>query len=408
MTKLKYNWPACLSIALLTSIVWAQPLSGGPRLPSLILMIFGSILLLRKKISFSDRRLQCLLVILALFWVPTVLSAISSYEPKKSLQMVIMLPLFILLAAAAFYILDNYLSQKLLLTVITVLCCFWLVDASIQLYSGTDIFGIELFDGRRVNAPFKHLRLGLFISILLPLVLVQLERYGLFWQAAYLIVAIVIVVSTGIRTNLLIVILAVGLYIIGKQKARWLLVVIPCVLVAGLLAANFSDIAQRKANSFSQLPTNYESLNSLSSYRMDIWLAASNMLIENPLTGIGARSFSEAYDDHSSPGNKFHNMDVGSRAHHAHHPIISIAAETGFIGLFGFLAAIYLLVRWGRSSASRVLANPWAQMLILIAFPIQSMPIFFSLWWFPFIVFVLICYLHTIQEQTPESVINEA
>ncbi|MBV1913974.1 MAG: O-antigen ligase family protein [Pseudomonadales bacterium] len=405
MTKSNFSWPALLSVALFTSLVWTQPLPGGPRAPSLFLIVFGAVLLFRKKVTFSDIRMQRMLIILALIWVPTCISTFTSYEPEKSLQLVVMLPLFLLASVAGYHVLDNYLTQKLLLGIITILCCFWIFDASIQLIFGKDLFGIELFDGRRVNAPFKHLRLGLFVSILLPVVLVQLERYGLFWQALYLLVSIVIVTSTGIRTNLLIVILAVGLYIIGKRKAGWLLIVIPFILVAGVLAASFSDIAQKKLNSFSQFPTTYDDVNKLSSYRLDIWEASSNMLLENPFAGVGARSFSEAFNDHSSPGNRFHKSE--RRAHHTHHPIISIAAETGFPGLFGFLIAVYMLARWGRDSASRALANPWAQILILIAFPIQSMPIFFTLWWFPFIIFVLICYLHTIQLKASESVGNE-
>ena len=405
MTKSNFSWPALLAVALFTSLVWTQPLPGGPRAPLLFLIVLGAVLLFRKKLTFSDKRMQRMLIVLALIWVPTCLSTFNSYEPEKSLQLIVMLPLFLLLSIAGYYVLDNYLNQKLLLGIITILCCFWLFDASIQFFWGRDLFGIELFDGKRVNAPFKHLRLGLFISILLPVVLVQLERYGLFWQALYLLVSIVIVTSTGIRTNLLVVILAVGLYIIGKNKTGWLLVVIPFILVAGVLAASFSDIGQKKLNSVSQFPKTYDDVNKLSSHRLDIWEVSSNMLLENPFAGIGARSFSEAYEDYSSPGNRFHDGDP--RAHHAHHPIISIAAETGFTGLFGFLLVVYLLARWGRDSASRALANPWAQILILIAFPIQSMPIFFTLWWFPFIAFVLICYLHTIQLKAPESVGDE-
>ena len=393
---MKYTWPAFLSVLLLTALIWAEPLSGGARAPSVILMLMGIVLIAKKFFLLTDLRWQRMLVILALFWLPTAISLFGSYAPDKTLDLLVLLPLFLLFSASVLYIFDHYLSQNTLQIIITAICVFWLADATIQFFFDKDIFGVERYEGNRIVGPFaEHLRLGLFISILLPVVLAYLERHGWGWQVLYLLVATTIVLLTGVRTDLLTVILAVGLYIISNRKYRLLLAVLPVIVFAGILAGSNSDISESKLKSFSNVPSNYEQWNKLSSYRLDIWSTGWNMLKLNPVTGVGGRSFSSAYNDYSSEGNIFH--DEASSAYHAHHPVISIAAETGGLGLLGLCAIIILLWRWGRHSTNvRGLSNPWAQILLLMIFPIQSMPILFTLWWFPVVTFILACYLHSI------------
>ncbi|MDQ7073531.1 MAG: O-antigen ligase family protein [Gammaproteobacteria bacterium] len=156
---------------------------------------------------------------------------------------------------------------------------------------------------------------------------------------------------------------------------------------------------------FSNIPSTYTEWNQLSSYRLELWSAGWKMLVDNPVKGVGVRNFAAAYDDYSDEENIFH----GQEAYHAHHPIVSIAAETGLLGLLGLFTAIFLLYRWGKQTVmagTLLLSNPWAQILILIIFPIQSMPLLFSLWYFPFIAFALVCYLHSIYPQNNASLLD--
>lgn len=394
----KNNWLPWLCIVLFTSVIWAQPMSGGARVPSVILILVGIALLINKSFLLTDSRWRKLLLIFSLFWGPALISIIGSYDPSNSAKFIVLLPLFLLFAVTLFYILDNYLSQNTLFIIITVICCFWLFDASIQFFFDRDLFGVERY-GDRIVGPFKeHLRLGLFLSVLLPIVLHTLARYGWLWQVIYLLFTVAIVMLTGVRTDLLTVILAVGLYVISSKKYHLVLAMLPIIVLGGLFAGSQSDISQTKIKTFSKVPSTYTEWNQLSSYRLDLWSAGFNMLLDNPLKGVGARNFAAAYDDYSSEDNMFH----GQEAYHAHHPIVAIAAETGLLGIFGLSMAIYLLYRWGKKSVtvgSSILSNPWTQILTLIIFPIQSMPLLFSLWWFPFIAFVLVCYLHSIQKQ---------
>ena len=390
------NWSAWIATLLLTSIIWAQPLSGGPRVPSVILMLIGVFLIIKGRFSLKDLRWQRFLLILALFWLPALISLPGSFAPEKTIQLLVLLPLYLLFAATAFYLLDSYVKMRMVMFVFFLVSIAGIGDGLFQLAYGHDIFGLSSRYGSRITGPFHHLRLSLFIAILLPVIFSYLQRYGWLWQLLYFFAALTIAMLSGVRTDMLTVLLATGLYLVGHKKGILILAIIPLVIAAGLFAGSYSSIAKSKLSTFSSWPTTYAQWNKLSSYRLDIWSTAWNMLRANPINGVGAKSFAYGYNEYKNDGNIFD--EDGNRASHAHHPIISIAAETGGIGLVGFLLTCLLVYCWGRESGSRrLLANPWLQILILIVFPIQSMPILFTLWWFPVVALVLIMYLNDIE-----------
>jgi O-antigen ligase len=387
-----------VAVMLLTAVIWAQPLSGGPRVPSILLMLLGGFVIAKGLFSIKDRRWQRFFIILALFWLPALISLVGSYAPEKSIELLVLLPLYLLFAAATFYLLDKYVQRDLLLIIISTISVFWLADGMLQLFLGQDLFGVPINPEGRIVGPFAHhLRLSLFVTILSPIVLQYLERHGWVWQLIYLAVAVMIAMLSGVRTDLLTILLATGLYTLGRRKFMLIAAIIPIVLLAGIIATGQSDISDKKLKSFSSMPSTYVEWNELSSYRLDIWSTAWNMFSDNPIAGVGARAFSSAYDQYKGKDDYFGDTTVS--VSHAHHPIISIVAETGVLGLVGLFFAISLIYRWGRGSVhSGVIANPWLQILILMIFPIQSMPILFSLWWFPVVSFVLICYLNDINQ----------
>lgn len=126
--------------------------------------------------------------------------------------------------------------------------------------------------------------------------------------------------------------------------------------------------------------------------RVTIWQTAWNMLQHRPLTGVGAGSFAEAYDRYSL------RLDDPYRTHgsygsptHAHQMYVSVAAESGWPGLAGLVAAVALCGLWffRAPCERRRLAAPYAASLAVIA-PIQSQPVLYTLWWFP-VVLLLLC-----------------
>ena len=375
-----------LSTLLVSALFWAQPFSGGPRIPTVLLIILGIFFLVKRNISFSDQRLRRFIIILTLFFIPTVLSLLNSYDRDGTLKLIFILPLFIPFAAAIFYLVDSKIKLKLFYSLIVFVSAFWMFDGLVQLIYGHDLFGVPPWpgDGVRIVGPFaQHLRLSLFLSIAIPLVLFRLKDSSWIWTITYLAFVLFIILLSGVRTDLLTALIAISLYIVINKKTKMLFVLIPMFVVVGMLASNNSTTSDAKLKTFSSFPSTYQEWNTLSSYRLDIWLTSKNMFIENPFIGVGAKSVAD---------NNFFN---GETVFHAHHPVISIAAETGFIGLLGLFSALFMLYKWGRRSltGSELLANPWFQILILMFFPVQSMPLLFTLWWFPVVALAIVFYL---------------
>jgi O-antigen ligase len=388
-----------LSALLVSALFWAQPFSGGPRIPTVLIIILGMFFLVKRKITYSDQRVRRFMIILTLLFLPAVLSLLNSYDRDGTLELIFILPLFIPFAAGILYLIDKKNAQKLFYSVILFVSAFWIFDGIVQLISGYDLFGVPPWpgDGVRIVGPFAHhLRLSLFLSITMPIVLFRLKDSNPFWSLTYLAFVIFVILLSGVRTDLLTALIAIGLYILANRKFKMLLILIPLLLVAVNLASNNSTITDSKLKTISAYPDTYQQWNVSSSYRLDIWLTAKNMFIENPVIGVGAKSFSDAYDDYVTENNFFNSETV----FHAHHPIISIAAETGIVGLLGFFTALFLLYKWGRRSliGRDLLVNPWFQILILMFFPIQSMPLLFTLWWFPVVALVILFYLTDLEQ----------
>ncbi len=386
-----------LSTALVSSIIWAQPFAGGPRVTTAILMLLGLFVLAKKLFPIADLRLKKFTILLALFWLPALFSLIGSYDHQASLKLIIALPFFIPFAAGLLYLVDNHIDKKLLLNTLLVACLFWIADGLFQLIIGHDLFGIPPRDGERIVGPFAyHLRLSLFLAITLPLILNKLESFKWPWQLGYVAFVSFIIMLSGVRTDLLTTLIALGLYIVIQKRVKLTLMILPLVFIGGILASHYSGIAESKLKTFSGVPHGYSQWNLASSYRLDVWLTAWNMYSAHPIIGVGTQAFTAAYDEYKTPDNFFNQKT--NPISHAHHPMISIAAETGSIGLLGLLTFICLIYQWGAKNLNKNMWKiPWLQILILIFFPIQSMPILFSFWWFPVVAMTILYYLAEIE-----------
>ena len=392
-----------LSTALVSSIIWAQPFAGGPRLTTVILMLIGLFVVTKKLFPITDARLKKFTILLALFWIPAALSLIGSYNHQASAKLIIALPFFIPFAAGLLYLIDKHVDKKLLFNMLLAVCLFWIADGFIQLIIGYDLFGISPRDGERIVGPFAyHLRLSLFLAITLPLILSKLESFNWPWLPGYLAFVVFIIMLSGVRTDLLTALIAIGLYIIIKKRMKLTLMILPLVFIGGILASNYSGIAESKLKTFSGIPHSYSQWNQASTYRLDAWLTAWNMYLAHPIIGVGTQAFTDAYDEYKTPDNFFNQKT--NPISHAHHPMISIAAETGSIGLIGLLTFIWLIYKWGAKSVNKNMwAIPWLQILILIFFPIQSMPLLFSFWWFPVVAMTILYYLAEIEAKQPTA-----
>jgi O-antigen ligase len=376
-------------------IAW-QPFTSGARLPSILLLLLGSWLLFRKRIDLSGQSVRRLGIVFIMLLVPILVSLPGSFDLGGTLSVATALILFFFAGLALMEGLKTEADHGWLQRWLTIVLLVWLGDGYIQFVFGHDLLGIPMGSDGRMMGPFAdNLHFGLFITVLMPIMLWRMAKERPL--AAIAVIGLVGFVAgmSGSRSNVLFYLLAIATLI--PRFGWWHRAFIVLALLVGVAAAvGQSEVASSK---FQQLDTRtgqslFQKLDHMLSGRMIIWETAGNMLKDRPLTGVGTGAFADAYDHYATrPDDPFRSGGsyVGG-AYHAHQMYVSVAAESGLIGLAGLLAAIALLVRWyvQASPGQRALAAPYAASLAVIAFPLQSQPVLYRAWWFP-IVLLLLC-----------------
>ncbi len=393
-------------------LAW-QPFSSGARLPVFLLLLLGGWMLWHRRIDFADGAVKRWGLLFLLLFVPVAMSIPLSFEPQGSALVALSLAAFYLIGLALLRGLETERGRQWLQRWLLVVLLVWLADAYIQYLFGRDLLGIPLSDDGRIVGPFsQNLHLGPFLVLMLPVALADLaERRP--WTTL-LIVALIgfVCAQSGARSSLIFFLLACATLLPRFGRSfRWPIV---ALFAAALIAAatvivprSLERIATYGALSGQSEPTLIERLDYLSSIRVTIWQNGLRMLADRPITGVGANAFAEAYPRYA-PAEDFY-IKHGHPVFHAHHMYVSIAAETGLIGLTGFLALIGLCLRWyiRAPPERRRAAAPFGAPLLVVAFPLQSQPVLFSIWWFPVLLLFLCAMLASLRESPPPPIDRE-
>jgi O-antigen ligase len=169
---------------------------------------------------------------------------------------------------------------------------------------------------------------------------------------------------------------------------------IPALAIVCTLALIVSPLAREKAERFISVPTTYEGWNNKLTNRIYIYSTALNMGYRNPVNGVGAKAFNDAYVEYKLEGDWI-DPKINGGAYHAHHPWLSIFAESGFVGLVSLLLVLFLFIY--STIRSRWKLNfyhyPWLLSILLILNPVNSMLPLFEMWWFPVVLLVFVSHV---------------
>lgn len=412
LTARNFAWLASFML-----VFWA-PFWSGQRLPVLILFGVGVFLhVVSRRLLPTGQAERRWGMIFLLLWVPCLLATPFSYNLQGSLTLCLVLLLHYWVGLALLHGLRQP-GHALAAKAIGWTLVFWTVDGIVQFIFGRDLFGVSLeATEMRVTGPFDgNLHMGLFIVVLMPLVLWPIARSRP-WTAMLLLIPFgAISAMAGARTNMVFVLL-VALALMFRLPAWKHRVALLLLSLSPALVIPFSPVLQSRIHTSSTAlggePGNvertlFEKLDTISSGRLILWESAGNMLRKHPLTGVGPAAFDTAYPNFVTRANDpFRNPNAdGKYCYHAHQMYVSVAAETGLIGLAAFLFAIALIVRWYRQAAppAREAANPYVASLAVIAFPINSQPVLYSGWWFPIVLLLLCGMLAALENATPQTV----
>ncbi len=380
-------WPALLMLAFIAVLPLRREMEWAVSIFAISLAFLAGNPENRKLIGRASR---IILPIFLCIWIPMLISSIDSLDPYKSWKQTIPALRFLAAALAIAVLLHSVDMRTFLLRAVCWLLLFWAFDGYFQLIFGFDVFGVPMHDDR-LNALFysRHGAYGPTLAMLSPLALMYMRDH---WTRAAWLVGFAFlfgaVFISGMRAGwiMMIVVMAAFMWPLLKDKStRKLALVLPIVAAGALAVATVASPLLQERLQLSALAVlgTEEAIDEASSYRLPIFENALAMYRDYPVNGVGVRAFRKAYMGYAKPDD-MHYIDGGTstRAHHAHNIVLEFMADTGTIGLLGFLFAVGLGFRaWrGMNHHARHQAFPYAVALLAIIFPLNSLFSFFGVY----------------------------
>ena len=201
------------------------------------------------------------------------------------------------------------------------------------------------------------LNLASLLCVVIPILLVVLlddrfnKRTKLICKLAILfcIIGVFVGKSRGAWLTLAIVLPLVSYSYIIKSKKAIAGALIVCLMIGSVFAV--SDTYRNRLVSTINITTDYSNID-----RLLIWESTANMVKDYPFFGVGLDQFKKVYDaEYKNPKHK-QNLP------HTHNNMVQIAAESGLVGLFGFLyLACYIFFK--NFNEWRKTKNPYSLMI---------------------------------------------
>lgn len=323
--------------------------------------------------------LRMLLVLFLCLWVPMLVSLIGSGYLETSGMTALRYLMYLLAGVVMIRLLARKdVSNRLSIGVMLIML-FWSLDGLLQFFAGENILGYPYLGDRVTGVFYPSPRIGIVLAILSPVYFEALRQLSLKsrWAWLLLLPLIAVILLGGSRSSWILFVASIagyGAYHIAiAQGLRWTSWLVRGAAVMGLaifMVMQVGWLEQRVRQAFGIISGDYEVANIASSNRLPLWNMALNMASQNWLNGVGVRAFHYAYDDYAAEGDPFRGLDPG----HPHLLALEIVAETGAIGVIGYLLFLgYLLKKimaLKRSASSH--AMPWGIAVIIAAFPLSA------------------------------------
>lgn len=379
--RLQTDWASWLAVAFIALLPFGRlseiPLSAFTISLAFLARSAENRKLIRSGATFVVPLFLC-------YWIPMVLSSVDSMDPQKSWGQSIAALRYLAAALAMSVLLSSPSNRERVLRWTAWLLLFWAVDGFVQLFLGSDLFGIAMHPDR-LNALFvkKYQFFGPTLAMLSPLVLEHARRHWPSWAWALAFTLILgAVMIAGMRSGWLTMAIVLGTYMVlmlkrENRELRRTVLTIPVLLVIVVSVSYFaSPLFQKRLDVTQAFTLGTETSKDASSMeRIPIFKTALVMYREHPINGVGVRAFPVAYMSYAEPDDVHIRKSGGKTgATHAHNVLLEIMSDTGSIGLAGLLLALGFLWRHRARTtpAERWDAFPFALAVFLILFPLNS------------------------------------
>lgn len=338
------------------------------------------------------------------YWLPQLVSAVDSVDVGRALREALVdlryLPFLWLVASAV----ATRRGRRITLGGLAVIVAVWTIDGLCEVVFGTSplFFGIDQLKQLISSRPMCTVeelaradRLGGVLgpcNLKLGVVLASLSPFGLYWAgrrfgaSGWVIASAaigIVLLFAGSRASWLtyaLVLLLSGWRLLGWR--RLLAVFAAGVVIAVVAAVGSPQVRERIERTAIGLSPDEAQVDNALSGRARIWDAALCMVRENPINGVGARGFREAFPGCDPRPDEMAAWGDGP-AFHAHQIVLEIGSETGLIGLLMWLAGVAMAWRAWRfaSPEAREQARPAMLALAVTVFPLNTHLAFYSTFW---------------------------
>ena len=398
---------APIAIGLLVAFLALLPFGGLYNIPLLALFGLGLwCLASRPREAFGDYGLRLLLVLFLCVWLPMAIAAVDAVNPVDAWRKVVSFPVFFLAGVYVVRAIRRKIDLGRLLLGIWAVCTFWSIDASWQFVHGFNLFGFPYQGGRVPGVFHPDLKLGIVLATVSPLVLEATRQLAgrSVWVGLGVIPFVAAIVLSGSRSSWIVLLIALGVY--GWYLLRWaegpkvrgramLRVAAVGVLACGVFAYTVPQavgqmhalLVERAAPVAHLASGDAEKADGAIKARLSAWRSAVGVFRAHWFNGVGPRGFRVVHADHASASDPY--VSRGKALNFPHLLVVEIAAETGIVGLLGYLVALTVLMRRLLDMDRSQLAHgfPYWLAIGVVLFPLATHLAFYAhfmgalIWW---------------------------
>lgn len=333
-----------------------------------------------------------LLVMSACIVLPMACSLPDAVNFSRAAQTTLSFLRFPLAAIFVLFALQAPLARQRLWQTLGVALSFVAISSVLRIGLGSPALQSAGFVGQFINAVGDQRAVGHVLAVLSVTYFFWLwqlrDKLRWSWILAPIYVAAILLSGARVAWIMLLVsslLFAAYLIVLMKVRLQWKPVLIQAAV---WLAVVLGALQQPALHSKMQVTAGlfsgkYEQTNTATSQRLPIWLVAVNVAKTHWVNGIGPRGFRYVYADYAAPDDFFRNLNPPQSPTHPHQQFLEIAAETGIIGVIGYLFALgyWLRLSWVAVRARATQALPWMLAVLIAIMPINAHMAFYASFW---------------------------
>jgi len=291
----KVNFFHFLLILLPVSLI------SGPLLPDLIVTFisfyFFFVFYVKKNFKVTNS-IKIFIKFFLIFYIIAIISSINSIEPIVSLKSSVLYIRFLFFVLGTYYLLKNNLNIiNILSFVILISISFLSFDATLQYFTGLNIFRVEYFGNRPSSLFGDELILGSYVARLFPLGFIYIfsltEKNKKILFFAYFLICLLAVIISQERTAFIQFIFAHFLFFLLIKEVRkiYLYLFFVTTIFIFIVLLRSPTIFDRLVSHTLVQSIKGNQIYLFSERHTDHILTAINMIKAKPLIGHGNKSF---------------------------------------------------------------------------------------------------------------------